>query len=98
MLKWVDDIGYNENNEMVAFISYSRDKSAVIVKVRGGAATDRYFVESSVTSPGIAEAFDTAIKLAEATYRLIRNQPDMKAAQIALRAYARIKGDFWWED
>jgi hypothetical protein len=97
MLKWVDDIGYNNNEEMVAFLSYTRDKLAINVKVRGGAATDGYFVGNTV-SPANAAAVAAAKQLAEVTYRIVKNQPDQDAAQVALRAYARMKGDFWWED
>jgi hypothetical protein len=95
MIKWERDIGYNENKEPVAFLSYTNDKKAILVKVRGGAAADNYIVGNTLR-PANAAAVSAAKDLAEVTYRIVKNLPDLDAAQAALRAYARMKGDGWW--
>jgi hypothetical protein len=94
MLKWQEQLGYNENGEIVAFISFTLNKLGMKVKVRGGKAADNYFVENTI----VYASGNVAKQVAEITYRIIKNQPDKDAAQAALRAYARMKGDFWWED
>jgi hypothetical protein len=97
MITWERDIGYNEDKEPVAFLHYDFNKQLIKVKVRGGEESDNYFVGNTV-SPSNSAAIVAAKKLAEVTYRIIKNQPDQNAAQVALRVYAKMKGIYWWQD
>jgi len=97
MLKWKRDIGYNERGEIVAWIDNNYKKFTVKVDVLSNKADKPYYVSTTLT-PNNEASIVVGRRIAEITYRIIKDQPNEDAAQAAMRAYARLKGDQWWED
>ena len=96
-MEWRQDVGY-ENGYPVAFLyQHPKNSSVLTVKVMGGRIIDNYFVSNTI-GPITSSVYSEAKRLAETTRRIIRNQPNQEAAQVSLRAYARMKGDRWWDE
>jgi len=95
-IEWRDDVGY-DGSRVVAYINRPRGENVLHVRVHGGKPEDGYYLSNWV-GPLHGNVFGAAKKLAETTYRLIKNQPDETSAEAAVRAYARMKGDRWWDE
>ena len=95
-IEWRDDVGY-DGSRVVAYINRPRGENVLHVRVHGGKPEDGYYLSNWV-GPLHGNVFGEAKRLAETTYRLIKNQPDETSAEAAVRAYARMKGDRWWDE
>jgi len=99
-IEWRQGIGY-ENGYPVAFIYPNKNWPSMrrlIIKVMGGKPKDNYFIHNTIQSEQGNVFSWVVLKIAEVTRRIIKDQPNKDAAQAAIRAYARMKGDYWWED
>ena len=97
-MKWQRDVGYEDGVGPVAHIfRVPKDRGVLTVRVMGGKPKDNYFVSNTI-GPITSSVYSEAKRLAETTRRIIRNQPNQEAAQVSLRAYARMKGDHWWDE
>jgi hypothetical protein len=95
-MEWKNDIGLI-GGKPVAFVHRDvKRNNNLVVKVQGG-ADDSYFTITHLFPDNSASRV-AAKQIAEIVYRITRNQPDQDAAQAAIRAYARLKGDQWWDD
>lgn len=98
VMKWQQDVGYEDGVGPVAHIFRSpKDSGVFTVRVMGGKPEDYYFVSNTI-GPATSAAFGEAKKIAEVTRRVVKNQPNQEAAQAAIRAYARMKGERWWDE
>lgn len=103
MMEWDGEVGY-EGKQPVAYIYPSKGNMRhVVIKVMGGKPEDNYFVCNTI-QPAHSQMFSgehmfrEGVKIAEATRRIIKDQPNQDVAQAAIRAYARIKGEHWWDE
>ena len=98
VMKWQQDVGYEDGVGPVAHIFRGRENGGCLtIKVMGGKPADNYFVSNTI-SPITSATFGEAKKIAEVTRRVVKNQPSQESAQAAIRAYARLKGERWWDD